>query len=113
MINNKFSNEKCICCAESQWSILGPLLLRTLSNHTAILPKLRGPEISRFLPCMLQFLLNNLCWLSTLARLWKELGCLVQNTGLLFKKKFPNMLSNTFLDFISDMGVADHRHHRK
>ena len=45
MINNKFSNEKCICCAESQWSILGPLLLRTLSNHTAILPKLRGPEI--------------------------------------------------------------------
>ena len=24
---------------------------------------------------------------------------------------FPNMLSNTFSDFISDMGVTDHRHY--
>ena len=26
------------------------------------------------------------------------------------KSIFPNMLSNTSLDFISDMGVTDHRH---
>ena len=64
-------------CAISQWSILGPLLLRIFSNHTVIMPKLHGPEISQFLPCMLQFL-NNLRLLSTLAPLWKELGCLVQ-----------------------------------
>ena len=26
------------------------------------------------------------------------------------KNIFPNMLSNTSLDFISDMGVTDHKH---
>ena len=34
--------------------------------------------------------------------------------GLAFKglkNVFLNMLSNTFLDFISDMGVTDHRHY--
>ena len=27
------------------------------------------------------------------------------------KNIFPNMLSNTFLDFISDTGVTDHGHY--
>ena len=27
------------------------------------------------------------------------------------KNVFPNMLSNTFLDIISDIGVTDHRHY--
>ena len=27
------------------------------------------------------------------------------------KNVFPNMLSNTSLDFISDMGVTNHRHY--
>ena len=40
-------------------------------------------------------------WLKT--TLWKKLGRLVQNVGLLFKKHFPNMLSNMSLDFISDV----------
>ena len=39
--------------------------------------------------------------------LWKELGLLVQKYGLLFKNIFPNMLSNTSLDFILDMVVID------
>ena len=30
--------------------------------------------------------------------------------GCYFLKKIPNILSNTFSDFISDMGVNDHRH---
>ena len=44
--------------------------------------------------------------------LWKELGCLVQKYRFAnLKKFFPDMLSNTFLDFISDMGVTGHRHY--
>ena len=44
--------------------------------------------------------------------LWKELGCLVQKYKIaIWKNIFPNMLSNTSPDFISDMEVTDHRHY--
>ena len=39
--------------------------------------------------------------------LWKELGRLVQKYRI--AKKIPNILSNTFSDFISDMRVTDQR----
>ena len=34
-----------------------------------------------------------------------------RNIGLLFKNISPSMLSNISSDFISDMGVTDHRHY--
>ena len=42
--------------------------------------------------------------------LWKELEKFFKKTCYL-KKLFPNMLANTSLDFISDMGVTDRRHY--
>ena len=47
-------------------------------------------------------------------RLWKELGRLVQKYRIainFFFKNFPNMLSNTFSNFISDMELTDHRNY--
>ena len=40
-------------------------------------------------------------------------GRLVQKYRLLFKKHFSYVLSNTFMDFVSDMGVTDHRHYNR
>ena len=40
-------------------------------------------------------------------------GVIVQKYRIAVLKEIPNMFSNTFLDFISDMGVTDHRHYRK
>ena len=44
--------------------------------------------------------------------LWRELGRLVQKDMIAnLKNIFLDMLSNTYLDFISDMEVTDHRHY--
>ena len=44
--------------------------------------------------------------------LWKEIGYLVQKYKVAIKKNnFADMFSNTFPDFISDMGVTNHRHY--
>ena len=51
---------------------------------------------------------------------WKELGGVriymeevrwpsPEILGCYLKNIFPNILSNTFLDFISDVGVTDHK----
>ena len=49
-------------------------------------------------------------WLKITLR--KRLGCLVWKYKVAIKK-IPNMLSNTFLDLISEIGVTDSRHYGK
>ena len=46
-------------------------------------------------------------------KLWKELGLLVQKYRIAIKRHFYYycILSNTSSNFISDMGVTDHRHY--
>ena len=49
-------------------------------------------------------------WLKIALR--KELGHLAQKYGIaILKIFFPDILSNTSLDFASDMGVTNHRHY--
>ena len=43
--------------------------------------------------------------------LWKKLGHLLQKKDL--KMIFPNMLSSASLNFISDMGITDHKHYHQ
>ena len=45
---------------------------------------------------------------------WWKLSALIENCimeGVRSPNIFPNMLWNTFLDFVSDTGVTDHRHY--